>query len=244
MERCHVVAHGAVGRRHDGGRPAHDVIAGKQQIGLLEGERHVIGGMAGRRHRFERPAVAADRLAVGERDVGTKIHVGRGVQPPRLADMQRPRQPVRTLRENLGSGRRLDLRHRRRMIAMGVGDENMRDGLAAHGVKQRGDMGIVVGAGIEDRDFAAADDVAHRALERERSGIIGDHRADLRRNLAYPVGLKVECLIEGDVVAHPALHIICAAKARIRSDPAESRLGRIATARPIPSCSLWYRPGS
>ncbi len=59
VQRRHVVAHGAVGRRHDRGRPAHDMIAGEQQIGFLESERHVIGGMARRRHRFERPAVAA-----------------------------------------------------------------------------------------------------------------------------------------------------------------------------------------
>jgi hypothetical protein len=132
--------------------------------------------------------------------------------------MQRPRQPVRALRVNLGPGRRFDFRHRRRMVAMGVGDENMGDGLAAHGVKQRGDMGVVVGPGIEDRDFAAADDVAHRAFEGERAGIIGDDRADTRRNLAHPVGFEIEGLIEGNVVVHAALHIICAARARIRSD--------------------------
>ena len=101
------------------------MIAGEQQIGLLEGESHVIGGVARRRHRFERPAVAADDLAVGERDVGTEIHVGRGIEAARLADMERPRQPVRALRENFGAGRGFDFRHRRRMVAMGMGDENM-----------------------------------------------------------------------------------------------------------------------
>jgi hypothetical protein len=65
VQRRHVVAHGAIGRRDDGGRPAHHMVAGKQQIGFLEGERHVIGGMARRRHRFERPAIAAHCLAVG-----------------------------------------------------------------------------------------------------------------------------------------------------------------------------------
>ena len=38
-------------------------------------------------------------------------------------------------------------RHRRRMIAMGMGDEDMGDGLAAHGVEQRRDMGLVIGPG-------------------------------------------------------------------------------------------------
>ena len=133
---------------------------------FLECIRHVVGRVSGRRHRFDGPAVAADHIAVGERDVGAEIHVGAGVEPARLADMQRPRQAVRALRENLRAGCGLDLGHGGGMIAMGVGDENVGDGLAAHGVKQRADMRIVVGAGIEDRDLAAADDVADRTLIR------------------------------------------------------------------------------
>ena len=52
-------------------------------------------------------------------------------------------------------------RHRRRMIAVGVGDEDMGHGLAAHGVEQRGDVGLVERPRIDDRDLAAADDVGH-----------------------------------------------------------------------------------
>ena len=44
VERGHVVAHRAVGRRHHRRRPRHHVIAREQQIGLLERERHVVGG--------------------------------------------------------------------------------------------------------------------------------------------------------------------------------------------------------
>ena len=181
------------------------MIAGEQQIGFLEGKRHVIGGVAGRRHRFQRPAVAAHHLAVGKRDIGTEIHVGRRIEPTGLADMQRTGQPVRPLRVDCRAGRRLDLRHRRRMIAMSVGDENMGDGLVAHGIEQRSDMGVVIGAGIEDRHFAAADDVAHRALEGERARIVGHHGADAGRHLACGVGLEIERFVEGDVVAHAAL---------------------------------------
>ncbi len=32
VERSHVVAHLAVGRRDDGGRPSHDVIAGEGEV--------------------------------------------------------------------------------------------------------------------------------------------------------------------------------------------------------------------
>ena len=85
---------------------------------------------------------------------------------------------------------------------MGVGDENVRHGFAAHRVEQRRDMGVVVGAGIEDRHLAAADDVADGTLERERTGIVGRHRAHQRRHLFHPVGLEMERLVERDVVGH------------------------------------------
>ena len=93
--------------------------------------------------------------------------------PRRLADIERSRRAMRAFRQHGRAGRRLDARHRRRMIAMGVGDEDMRDGLAAHRVEQRRDMGLVERAGIDDGDTAAPDDVAHRALEGERAWIVG-----------------------------------------------------------------------
>ncbi len=42
------------------------------------------------------------------------------------------------------------------MIAMGMGDEDMRHGLAAHRIEQRRDVRVVERAGIDDRDAAAA----------------------------------------------------------------------------------------
>ena len=147
------------------------------------------------------PSPADDR-AVGERDIGAEIHVGGGVEPRGFADMQRPRRPVRAFGVHRGAGRRLDLGHGRRMVAMGVGDEDVGDGLAAHRVEQRGDMGVVVGAGIEDRDFAAADDVAHRALEGERARIVGDDGAHARRHLGGAGPARDRSLVVADVVAH------------------------------------------
>ena len=183
FQRSHVIAHGAVGRRHDRGRPRHHMVAGEQEIGFLECVRHVVGRVSGRRHRFHGPAGAADLFAVGERDIGAEIHVGAGVEPARLADVQRTRQAVGALRINLGAGCGLDLGHGGGMIAVGVGDENVGDGLPAHGVEQRADMRVVIGAGVEDRDLAAADDVADRALIGERAGIVGDDGAHARRHL-------------------------------------------------------------
>ena len=82
------------------------------------------------------------------------------------------------------------------MVAMGVGDEDVRHRLAAHGVQERRNMGVIVGAGIEDGDIAAADDVADRAFEGERAGIIGGNRPHAGRHLGRLVGHKIESLVE------------------------------------------------
>ncbi len=109
---------------------------------------------------------------------------------------------VRSLCVHRGAGRGLDLRHRRRMVAMRMGDEDVRDRLAAHGIEQRRDVGVVVGAGVKDRDLAAADDVADRACEGERAGIVGHDRPHVRRDLFRSAGYEIEALVIGDVVAH------------------------------------------
>ena len=88
------------------------------------------------------------------------------------------------------------------MIAMGVGDEDMRHRLVAHRVEQRADVTLVGRAGIDDGDLAAADDVAHRALEGERPRIIGHHAPDAGHRLVHRVGDEIEIFVEGDVVGH------------------------------------------
>jgi hypothetical protein len=78
----------------------------------------------------------------------------------------------------------------------------MRHGLVAHGVEQRCDMGRIVRAGIDDGDLTLADDVAERALEGERPGIIGHHPAHAGHDLIDRVRGEIEILVEGDVVGH------------------------------------------
>src|SRR5262249_39465775 len=97
VERGHVVAHGTVGRRHDRGRPAHDVVAGKDEVLAAQRKGHVVRGVAWRRDRLERKAAAAHHVAVAKRLVGTKVGVVAHVEPRRLADMQRPRGAVAAL---------------------------------------------------------------------------------------------------------------------------------------------------
>ena len=108
----------------------------------LKRKRHVVGGVARRRHRLERPAVAGRpprrRRARGRARKSVSLEAS---SPRRLADMQRTRGAMRTFGQHQRAGRRLDRGHAGRMVAMGVGDEDVRHGLAAHRVEQCRDCG-------------------------------------------------------------------------------------------------------
>ncbi len=201
-ERIHVIAHRAVGRRHHRRRPRHHVVTREQQPGFLEGERHVIGGVAGRRHRLDGEAVAGNHLAIGERTVGTEIGIVAGIEARGFSHVERPRGTVRPFRQHQRAGRGLDRRHRWRMVAVGMGDENMRHRLAAHGIEQRSDVRLVEWTRIDDGDLSLAHDVGDCALERERTRIVGEHAAHARQHLLDRVGRELEALVEWNVVAH------------------------------------------
>ena len=76
--------------------------------------------------------------------------------------------------------------------------------VSAYGVEQRADVSGVVRAGVDDGDLAAADDVAHGALEGERPRIIGHHAAQAGHRLVHSAGGEIEIFVEGDVVGHGA----------------------------------------
>src|SRR5262249_39537490 len=95
-----------------------------------------------------------------------------------------------------------DARRGGRMVAVRVSDEDMRHRLASHRIELRRDMSIVERAGIDERDFVLADDVAHRALEGEGAWIVGKEPPHAGRDLLDLTGRKVEALVEGDVVGH------------------------------------------
>ena len=57
------------------------MIGGKQDAGAFQRESRVVGGMAGRQHGSDRPAVARCPRIVGQGNVGPEIEVGAGVEP-------------------------------------------------------------------------------------------------------------------------------------------------------------------
>jgi len=181
------------------------MVAGKQNRHALERKRHVVGGVARRRHRFEPPTGTRHDLAIGERDVGMKVVIAGGIERACLADMERPRRPVRPLPVGLGARRRLDAGGTGRVIPVRMSDQDMGDGLAAHRIEQRRPMGLVDRAGIDDGDSAAAHDVAHGALEGERPRIVAEQSPHPRDHLFDLPGRQVEAAVEGDVLGHGAL---------------------------------------
>ena len=240
LERCHVVAHGAVGRCHHGRRPRHDVIAGQQDLRLLVGECHVVCGMAGRCDRLEGEAAPAHHRAIGERDVRPECLIAAGVEPLGLADMERPRRPVRTLGIDRGTGRRLDARRRRGVVAMGVGDEDVGHGLAAHRIEDRCNVPLVVRTRIDHRDLAVPDDVRHRPLERERPRVVGDEPPQAGHDFLDLAGREVEAFVERDVVGHGQFPRAGRGvlPARPALQPSHTSFGRTIQAHPIVRTTL------
>jgi|SRR5215468_997249 hypothetical protein len=111
---------------------------------------------------------------------------------------------MRSLRQYLRASRGLDLGRGRRMIAVRMGDKDVGNGFAAHGVQKRRDMRSILRPGIDNRHVVAADDVTDRAFEGEWAWIIGSNRPHAGRDLLDLIGYETETLIERDVIVHLA----------------------------------------
>ena len=103
------------------------------------------------------------------------------------------------------------------MIAMRMGDQDMGHGLAAYRVEQCLHVRRIVRPRIDDRDLTAADDVAHRALERERARIVGENTPHAGCDLLGVSGRKIKASVERDVVWHAGLFGKTRADARPRT---------------------------
>ena len=85
---------------------------------------------------------------------------------------------------------------------MGVGDEDVRHLLVGEPREERGDVLFELGAGIDDRDLALADDIGAGALEGERAGVLRDDAADSRRHRFEPAVFEGDLVAKGNVDSH------------------------------------------
>ena len=194
-----IVRHVAVGRRDDGGRPAHDMVAAEQRILLLEVKAQMVRGVARCKDGLDGPAVALDHVAVFRHDIRHEALVAAGFDHGAGLD---PAAAVRA--EAVGRRRPFALQRRggRRMVPMRMGDQDMGDRLAAQGMLQGVDMGGKQRTGIDNGDLAAPDDIGAGAVEGERPAVRRDHPADRRRDRFDPAVFEIQFPVEGDAVRH------------------------------------------
>ena len=134
--------------------------------------------MPGRGDGLDRVAGALPTLAVGENRVRRIVAVMRGIEAGRAIAAGRERRGA----DHPRARRRAKLPCAGAVIAMGMGDENGLDPLAVDRGEQRGEMRIVVGARIDDRDLALAHDIGAGAIEGEGRGVRRHQAAHHRRN--------------------------------------------------------------
>ena len=88
------------------------------------------------------------------------------------------------------------------MIAMAMGDENISEALALDRVRDRLQMPLVGGTGIDDGDLSAADHISVGAEEGVGPGIIGDDAPDAGRDLLGDAIIDVNAAIESKLRRH------------------------------------------
>jgi hypothetical protein len=144
--------------------------------------------------RFQRPAGAAEVVAVFQPDVGAEVQVVAGLHP---------HLPVRGdagfgAGVHPGAGQLGQRAGERRVVHVRMSDEDVGDALAGGRGQDRVPVLAEIRTGVDDRDIAVADDVGPRAVEGERAGVAGDDAADQRADLLHDAVLELHLTNEGD----------------------------------------------
>ena len=172
-EAFHIGLHVAVRRGDDGGRPAHDMIAGEDRVRLMQRKAEMIGGMTRRGNGFERPAVLRDDFAIAEYAVRRVAAVKSGIGA-RATIFNREKGAA----DNFRAGCFFERGGSRAVIAMGMGADDVADRFALGRSEDRFDMARVFGARIDDRDIAVTDNIGLGAS-------IGEGRRIGRKDAAH-----------------------------------------------------------
>ena len=189
------------------------VIAAEQDALSRHGETKMVRRMSRGVDCLELPATAGDRIAV------VHGHVGREIPIPAFLDrrLAAPASGMGAKTIGRGTGRRSHCRRRRRMVAMGMGDQDMGHPLAGEAGQQCRDVLVEIRAGIDDRDLALADYVGPGALEGKRARIARDDTANARRHPLKPTIFERKLAAERDLGSHRRrLHEIPRATQRLR----------------------------
>jgi hypothetical protein len=205
FERAHIGRHVAVGRRDDARRPPHDMIAGEERALFGKREAEMVRSVARRMNRRHAPTRSRHDIAVAQGVIGTEVVIaaffGDAAHTSAILGAARA---VGTEAVSGGARHVLQRRRRRRVIDMGMGDENVRHGLAGERFEQRFHMRGDCRAGIDDGDAVPADDVGAGALEGEGARVARDDAADERAQRGDGAVLDLEIAAEGNLNGHGA----------------------------------------
>ena len=192
-------------------------------------EAEMVRGVAGRVHGGEGPARALDRFAVlqlavgGEVAVAAFLHLGALLMAAAAMGAATPDRRAGALLQRPGEGRVVD---------MGVGDEDMGDGVAAERRHQGVEMAVDHRPGIDHGHLAVADDIGAGAVKGESAGI-GRHDApDQRRNVDAFARRLVGRAVEGNLDGHSALSTARAGASRASPRSCRTRRGSAAARSP------------
>src|SRR5260370_1840003 len=143
------------------------MVTAEQYPAVRQSEAQMVRGVARRVHRLENPTLASDPIAVPDRPVGDEIPVAAFLDR-RVAALAAgmPAEPV-----GRSAGCRLQRSRRRRVVAVRVSDQYMRDLLSRQPGEQRLDMLGEVRTRVDSCNLAMTYDIGPGAAERQGAGI-------------------------------------------------------------------------
>ena len=203
-ERIHVIRHIAVRRGNHRGRPAHDMIATEDGVLFAEREADMVRRMARCMDRFERPSISFDHVPILDLLIRHEFVIAAffDLRPAAVAAMG-------AVAIGRRSGRLLKGGRCRRMIAMGMCDQDMRDGLAFDRTLKGRNMIVIQRPRIDHCNLALPDDIGTGSVKRETAGVVTDHAPDQRAYLVDNAVFELDVPNEGDGHIASLTNCIC-----------------------------------
>jgi hypothetical protein len=184
------------------------MIAAEQDPAVGQSEAQVVRGVTRSVDRLETPTIAGDPVPVLQGYIGHEVPIATlldgGIAP--LAPTGQARglkahgvgaEPV-----GRGAGRRLQRLRRRRVVTMGVRDQDVGHPLARETGEERLDMLGKIRTGVDHRDLANTDDVGSGSPEGEGARIARNDPADHRCDWLEPAVFERKLAAEGDLDSH------------------------------------------
>jgi len=220
FERGDVIGHAPFRWRDDGRVPRHHVIAREDEAAAFEREAEMIGRMARRVDRGQRPVFARDGVAALERDVGHEIIIDEVAARRAVLERDFPGGGI----ARIGGGKRpgfgFELGEAIDVIAMRVRREDVGDRSPGRRFQNGGAMRVAVRSGIDDGKRRGADEISVGALKRERARIIRDEANDARSHRRRRAVIERHLGLEIERIQTPsALVATCRAYREFRATP-------------------------